>query len=165
MTLIAPSGLVLAPTVLQVQHRVTLGLILIVSGRSIDKRAADGIGALRREQDLLNVAVGNVLQGVEFLVVSGDLDAAFPTGRAVKVQRARIVERAPVDREVVIVKSLVQRLLGDARPESVLTLGELESAPLESPQAHADLFGLRGFDAEAGITLRVDLWVILARLI
>ena len=110
VALVAPGGFVLAPAVLQVEHRISLVQLLVVFRRRVHKGTADRVGALRGEENLLHPAVGNVLEGIEVLVMSRDLDAAFPAGRTVEVQGAGIVECAPVDREMVVVEAFVQRL-------------------------------------------------------
>jgi len=161
--LVAPGGFILAPAVLQVEHRIALGRVLVVVGRRVDKRAARGPGALRGEENLLHSAVGHVLEGVEILVMGGDFDAAFPTRGAVEVQGAGVVECSPIDREMIVVKALVQRSCRGAHPGAVLGLGQ-GGAPA-SAQAHADALGLGRDDAESGVALGVDLRVLLARLI
>jgi hypothetical protein len=78
------------------------------------------------------LAVGNVLEGVEVLVVSGDFDAAFPPRRTVEVQGAGIVEGPPINREMVVVKAFVQRP-GDTRPDTVLAFRRGRSRPRSRP--------------------------------
>ena len=65
-------------------------------------------------------AVGNVLEGVEILVLGRDFDAAFPAGRTVEVQGAGIVERSAVNREMVVVKAFIQRSCRGAGPRAVI---------------------------------------------
>ena len=144
VTLVAPGGFILAPAVLQVQHRISPGRVLVVVGRRVDKRSAGGVGALRREENLLHSAVGNVLEGIEVLVMGGDFDAAFPTGRTVEVQGAGIVECPPIDREMVVVEAFIQRPRG-ADPGAVL--GFSQRGP--DRKGHADALGLGRNDAKS----------------
>ena len=62
-------------------------------------------------------------------------------------------------------KALIERLPSDACPETVVAFDELESAALQSSKTHADVFSIGGFDAEAGVTLGVNLRVFLTGLI
>ena len=81
-----PSPLVLAPAVLEVEHRIShLGFVAVVGGRGIDKCAPQAVGALGPEQDLLYETVGNITLLVEGCIVCGNLYAALPTGRAIVV--------------------------------------------------------------------------------
>ena len=119
VALVAPGGFILAPAVLQVQHRIALGLVLVVVGRRVDKGAARGVGALGGEENLLHFAVGNVLEGVEVLIMSRNFDAAFPTSRTVEVQGAGIVEYSPINREMVVVEAFIQRSCRGAHPGAI----------------------------------------------
>ena len=155
VALVAPGGFILAPAVLQVQHRIALGLVLVVVGRRVDKGTAGGVGALRGEENLLHSAVGNVLEGVEVLVVGGDFDAAFPASRTVEVQGAGIVECSPINREMVVVEAFIQRPLPWCQPRR--RLRPLERRSLTSAQTHADALGLGRDDAKSSVALGVDL--------
>jgi hypothetical protein len=120
---------------------------------------------LRGKEDLFDAAVGNVLQGVEVLVVGGDFDAAFPARRAVEVQGARIIECAAVNSEVIVVKTLVERLLCHSGPDPVITLGEFEATPLNSAQAYANHLGIGRFNPKPRKVLGVHFRKLLAGLI
>ena len=110
--LVPPRILVLAPAMLEIKHRVAFGGVLVVIRRRVNVGDAreDGVGELRREEHLLHPSVRNFLERVEILVVRGDFNPAFPTRRAVEVQRAGIVERPAVHCEVIIVKTFIHRL-------------------------------------------------------
>ncbi|HRZ47682.1 MAG TPA: hypothetical protein P5555_21115 [Candidatus Paceibacterota bacterium] len=144
---------------LEIEHRVALRGVLVVIGRRVNVSCArnDAVGELRREEDLLNAAVRNILQGIKVLVVRRNLDAAFPSSGTVEVQSAWIIEGAPIHREMVVVEALIH-WLRRADPDAIRTLGEGGSA-------RTDALGLGRHNPVSNTTLRVDLRVLLAGLV
>ena len=64
MALPDPAGLVLAAAVLQVEHRIPLRPLLVVTGRRVDQRVAPRAGHLRVVPDLADLSVRHVLDRV-----------------------------------------------------------------------------------------------------
>ena len=128
MTLGAPGGFIFSPTVLQVQNRILLGLVLVVVRRRVDERSAGSVGALRWEKNLLHAAVGNVFEGVEFPVVRRDFNAAFPADRSAEIQGSGIVECSSINREMIVVKAFIQRSCCCANPRAVIALFKLRAS-------------------------------------
>ena len=149
---------------LEVEYRVVL-LALLVAWRGVNECAAYAVGALGVEENLLYIAVRDILERIEIAVCRRNLDAAFPAGGAVEVECPRVVEDASVNREVIVVESLVHRSCGGACPESVFALCQ-HGAALAS-QAEADHHGLRlrSLDPEACVALGVDHRVFLSGLV
>ena len=165
MTLVRPGGFVLAPAMLEIEHRITLARIPVVTGRGVDEGPPLAGRAGRGKQDLLDAAMGHVLQRVEIGVMRRDFDPALPTGGAVEVQRPRIVERPAIDGEMIIVKPLIERPFGSAHPRPVRRLRQDRTAAPAQPQADLHHFGVGRDDAETGIALRIDLRIGLSRLV
>src|SRR5207344_2604773 len=99
------------------------------SRRSVDIGAARRSGAGRSKQYLLNLAMGDVLDGIEVRVLRRNFDAAFPARRTVKVQGSRIVEGAAIDGQVIIMEALVKRARRGAGPCAVRVFGHSRTAP------------------------------------
>src|SRR4030042_281193 len=97
----------------------------------------------------MRLAVWNVFKSVEIPVMGGDFDAAFPSGRTVEVQSARIVKCTSVYGDTVIVESFIQWTFSSAHPCAVRGLGEC-GAPASS-QTHAYALGFRRNDTEPRI--------------
>ena len=151
--LIAPGCLVLAPTVLEVEDRVLLLVLLVLRGR-IDEGALDGAGALRGEENLLDLAVGHVIaESIEGSIVGGNFDAALPTAGTVVVVRTGVVEDATVDGDVVVVEAFVHGAFRGAPPEAVVTLREVGAATTAEAEADVHRLGIGCLYAEAGIAL------------
>ena len=77
-------------------------------------------------------------QGIEFLIGSGNLDAALPTGGAEVVVGAGVVDGGAVDGEVVVVETFVHRAFGGASPDTVLVLVEHGATTAAQTQADDD---------------------------
>ena len=75
--LVPPRVLVLAPAMLEIKDRILL-LAIFILRRGVDKGLAELVGAVRPEKDLLNIAVRDILLGIEISVMSRDLDTALP---------------------------------------------------------------------------------------
>ena len=150
---------------LQVQNRIAVGWVLVIVWRRVNKGAAHLACGLRGENNHLHFAVGNVLEGVEVLVMSGDFNAAFPTSRTVEVQRARIVEYPPINRQMVVVEAFIHRSGCGAHPDAVLAFREGGAPATAQAQAHGDGLRIGRRDAEARVALGVDLRVLLAWLV
>ncbi len=112
---------------------------------------------------MLHSAVGNVFEGIEFPVVRGDFDAAFPADRSVEIQSAGIVECSSIDRKMVVVKAFIQRPCRGANPHAII--GFLKRRAPATAQAHADALGLGRNNSKSSVALRVDLRVLLAGLV
>ena len=95
VTLVAPAGFIFPAAVLQIQHRITLGLIFFIIRRSVNEAAESGIGAFGIVEGLPQLTVGHILEGIEVLVLGGDFDAAAPAAAAVEVQAAGVRNPAP----------------------------------------------------------------------
>ena len=102
---------------------------------------------------------------IEVLVGSRNLDAALPTARAEVIVRARVVERATVDGQVIIVEARVHRSLGCSNPNAVLVLAEHRAATASKTKADDDRLGIGSYHTEACIPLTVHLRILLSRLI
>ena len=151
-SLVEPCVFVLAPSVLDVEYGVFL-LCLFVLGRGVDEGGLQHSGALRPEEYLLDVSVGNVLFGVEVSVMCWNLYSALPTGGAVIVGGTGVIEDSAVDREVIVVEAFVHGTIGCSGPEAVTVLSEDGSASSAESQADDDRGRLRGVHLEAGVSL------------
>src|SRR6185312_17219805 len=158
--LAAPSGLVLASPVLQIQHWIALTGVLVVIGGCVDVAAAGGPGALGEIQGLAQLPVWDVLDGVEVRVLGGDLNSAAPSVGAEEELAARVRDVGTVDVDPVVVEALVQRA-GSANPGAVLALRQCDPTPLGDPYA----LRIRRDDAESSAALGVYLRILLAGLI
>ena len=124
VALVAPGGFILAPAVLQVQHRISLGRVLVVVRAACRQRRGVAVLVLFEGKRICCTRPwGTSFEGVEVLVVGGDFNAAFPTGRTVEVQGAGIVECPPINREMVVVEAFIQRPRR-ADPGAILALGQ-----------------------------------------
>src|SRR5208283_1515442 len=123
MALIAPAGLIFAHAMLQIERREALvGVLIIIRGR-IDEAAAGRAAGSGEVEDLPQLAMGHVLEGIKVLILGGDFDAAAPAAGAVEVQAAGVWNLGAIDNELVVVETFV---LGPrvADPGAVLALGQ-----------------------------------------
>ena len=108
---------------LQIKDWIFL-LVLSVCRRSVDKCTTLSVCTWRVEQNLMNIAMRNVLKSVEVLVVGRDFDTALPTYRTVVVLSTWIVECTAIDSQVVVVETFVHRTIGCTFPNTILVLAE-----------------------------------------
>ena len=162
VALAAPAGFVLAAAVLQIQHRITLGRVLLIIRRGVNEAAEHGVGALGMVERLPQLAMRHVLDGIEVLVLGGDFDAAAPPAAAVEVQAAGIRDSGSINHELVVVETFV---LGprDADPGAVVALGQGVLCAAQELEARRS--GLRRDDAGADAAFRVDLGILFAGLV
>ncbi len=158
--LATPPGLVLARAVLQVEDRITIAGVLVVLGRRVDEAAARGASALREVQGLAELAVRDVLDGVEILILGRDLDAAAPAAGAEEELAAGVGHLGAVNVDPVVMEALVQGACG-ADPGAVFAFRQSDAAPF----GHLQVLGLRRDDAETRAAFRIDLGVLLAQLV
>ena len=102
----------------------------------------------------------HVLDSVEVLVVSGDLDAAAPAVGTEKELTARVRNFCPVNVNGVIVKAFVQGTRV-ADPGAVFTLSKRAAIS----EAYRDALGSGRYDTESHAAFRVDLRILFARLV
>ena len=159
--LLRPAVLIFAAAVLQVEHRVFLVRILFVLGRGVDVAVAHRAGHGRVVVHLADLALGNVLQGVEVLVRRGDVDAAAPAGGAVVIEAARIRHGGAVDFKLIVVEAFVLRG-GVAGPEAGAVV---DHVVLHAADVQLDALGIRGLDLGADHALGVDHRVLVVRLV
>ena len=76
-----------------------------------------------------------------------------------------IVDGSTVDGEVVVVEARIHRTVGSTCPDTVLVLTEHGAATTAQTQADDDRLGIGSLDAEASIAFRVDLRILLTRLV
>src|SRR6185369_9659470 len=98
----------------------------------------------------------NVLQPIEVGVVGRDFDTAFPAYRSVEILRARIVEGAAVDVQMIIMEAFIQRAFRGAGPHAVGAFGQHGAAASTEPEADLDVLRLGCLHSETGITLTID---------
>ena len=85
MSLVCPCCLVLSPSMLQIKHRVTVFLSLFadsaffISSRCIDVGDTLGIGAWRMENNLLHIAMRDILERIEVAIMCRNLYTRLPT--------------------------------------------------------------------------------------
>jgi len=160
--LAGPARLVLAAAVLEIQHGIAGGRILVIVRRCVDEDATRRIGDLGGVEDLSHLSVGDVLECIEVLILGGTLHAAAATAGPVEVQAAGVRYRGPVDPDLVVVEALVLGLGLTAGPHAVLALGQGVS---HGPDVELDLLGLGRGDARADPAVRGDLGILFSRLI
>ena len=78
--LAAPAGFILAAAVLQIQHRIALGRVLVIIRRRVNEAAENGIGVLGIVEGLPQLAMRHVLDGVEVLVLRREFRRRCPSG-------------------------------------------------------------------------------------
>ena len=157
----APASLIFPATVLQIQHGITHRRVLFILGRRVNEAAQDRVGALGIVKRLTQLAVRNVLECVEILVVGRNFNAAAPAAGPVEVEAVGIRDLGTVHNDLVVMKAFI---LGTrlADPRSVVTFGQriLHSADIE-----LDDLCLRRDNAGADSALGIDLGILLARLV
>ena len=151
MALVAPCRLIFAPSVLEVEHWELL--LSVILWREVYECPVGLAGLLGRVEDLADLAVRNVLHSIEILVVSRNLDAAFPSYRTIIVLCSRIVDHRSVYSHAIVVESFVHRSGSGAGPYAVSVLCQ-DGASLAA-EAEADDNGLsfRGMDSKTSISL------------
>ena len=146
---------------LEIEYRIPLLLVLVVSRRSVDEAVTHSLVGLRPVMNLTDIAMRNILQGIEILVMGRDLDSAAPTACTIIIKAARIRNRCSVHLELIIMESLVLRSRV-ACPHSVLI-------PLHRVFNASDvkLHGHRIWSLElcADDTLRIDHRILFSRLV
>ena len=161
MALLRPAVLVLAAAMLQVQHRIALGGILVILGRGVDEDVTHRLVHFGPVVDFPHLALRNVLRGVEVLVCRRDVDAASPTAGAVVVEAGRIGDVGPVDVQLIVVESFILRG-GFADPGAVLALNEVV---FDTTDVQLDGLGVGRFHAHADAALGIDHRILLAGLV
>src|SRR5688572_27680010 len=109
MALNAPTIFVLAPTVLQIKDRVTLGGVLIITGRGINESTPLGAGTFGVKENLAQLPVRHIFKRIRILVLSRNFDRASPTHRAEEHHAVWIRNFGAIDFDGVIVEPFVQR--------------------------------------------------------
>ena len=157
VALFAPTGLILAHAMLQVEHRIAfLGILLqVVFCRCIDHRVTPFLGGFREVVERANLTRGDT--GLWTVVVAlgtlRNLDTTRLTVTAEEGLCGGVDEVYAADVHEVIVETRYQRI-GHAHP-TALAVG-LHVVLLATDVEH-HLAGLGGLDAEIGATLTVDL--------
>jgi hypothetical protein len=151
---------VFAGAVLQIEHRIALRALLIIR-RCVDEGLQHRLRDLRKIVDFAQLAVWNVLQRIEILIVGRNLNGAAPAARTVEDLRARVRDGDAVNVELVIMKTFVLSVC-DAGPDAVLSFGHRIANA-----AHIDQHSLsvRRPQLCADAPLRVDLGILFARLV
>ena len=161
MALLGPAVLVLTATVLQVQHRIALGGILVIFGRGIDEDVTHRLVHLGPVVDFPHLALRDVLHGVEVLVHGRDVDAAAPAAGAVVVEAGRVGDVGAVDVQLIVVESFILRS-GFADPGAV---GALDEVVLDAADVQFHGLGVGRFHAHADAALGIDHRILLAGLV
>src|SRR5688572_7228696 len=116
-----PGSLVLARAVLEVEHGISCGRVLVVIRRRVDERTAPLFAHGRKVRLLAHGAMRDVLGREELHVIGRHVDRTHPTARAEEGPRVRIGDPRTVDDDLIIVKTLDERGCDD-RPRTVLLL-------------------------------------------
>src|ERR1035437_9102232 len=90
MPLISPTTFPLAISMLQIEHRIAFGHILVVFRRSLYKTVPDCLTGLAVVVDFSQLAVRHVFQGIEVLILCWDFDIVAPSPRTDNESTARI---------------------------------------------------------------------------
>ena len=123
MTLVPPAGFVFPGAVLQIEHRISLATGPCRNQEAY-KRSSDRLALiLGKVEGLPQLAMRHVLEGVEVLVMGGDLDPAAPAAAAVEVKAAGVRNLGAVNPELVVVEAFVPGT-GVADPDAVIALGQ-----------------------------------------
>ncbi len=162
LALIGPARLIFAAAVLEVQHGIAGRGVLVIGRRRVDEAPPRGFGDLRIIEILADLAVGDILEGIEVLVLGGAFHAAAPAAGPVEVQAAGVRNGSPVDPDLVVVKAFVLRFGFAAGPDAFLVLGQ---GVFHGSDVELDLLGLGRGDAGADPPVRGDLGILLSRLI
>ena len=161
LALIRPAGFVLSAAVLEIQHRIAGLRVVVVARRRVDETAPHGVVHLGVVDRLADLAVRDVLEGVEVLVLGRYFDAAAPAARAVEVEAVWVRDLRAVHPELVVMEPFVLgRRITD--PDAVRTLGEgiPHGADIEQ-----DALRVRRDEAGADPALGIDLRILLAGLV
>ena len=100
----------------------------------------------------MDLALGDILQGIEIIVGRRHLDAAAPAGRAIVIQAARIGDGRAVDFDLIVVEAFVLRG-GVAGPDAVAVVGQVV---LDAAEVQFDALCVRGTDLRTHDALGVD---------
>jgi len=121
----APAALVLAGAVLQIQHRVARGSVVVIARRRIDQRPPPGARGSGPVPVRAHGAVRHILRMVvgSRRGILGHLDAAALAAIAKERLAARVVDDQAVDQVPVIVKAGGPRLHGDGPDTPGVALG------------------------------------------
>src|SRR5438874_1217031 len=88
----------------------------------------------------------------------GNIDSRHPLGAAEEGLRARVVESATINIDVVIMKADWEGRSGYA-PDAISPLGQRKALA----NANDDRLGVGGVDAESGLGFGIHLWIIIPR--
>ena len=127
MPLPPPCCLILTPSVLEIEHGVTL-VVFAIRWRCIDKGSLLHLSAGRVEDHLLDIAVRHILQCKEVCVRSWYLNTALPTTGAIEVVGAGIVDHRTINDHVVIMEPFVHWAGCRTSPHSFCVFGQFGAA-------------------------------------
>ena len=71
------------------------------------------------------------------------LNATFPSDRAIKIQRTRVIKFSAVHIYIVVVKAFIHRAFGSTHPAAVCLLLQPGAAPATKTKAHFYTIGRR----------------------
>ena len=153
----APTSLVLARSVEQVEHGILLVGLQVIVGREIDVAGPPGLGKLGPVFLDTDLSVRYFLLEVIVHAGLGYLDAAGPVARAEEETAVRVGDPDAVDGEGIIVESRDDGVCRDG-PETVLTL----SHRIITAEVYGYALGLGSRDAELDAEVGIDLGILVS---
>jgi hypothetical protein len=93
--------------VLQVENWVSSRGVFVISGRSVDKAAARGVCALGEIEDLSELAVRDILDGIDVLILGWDFDSATPAASTIKGLATGVGNLGAIDVDPIVMEPLI----------------------------------------------------------
>jgi hypothetical protein len=109
MTLTWPAGLIFTPAVLEVQHWIAFGRVLVIIRGRVNKTPLYAIGTLGVKKSLAYSSMRDILDSIEILILGWTFDTAAPTAGAIEEQTTGIRNCCPVNPNLIIVKTFILR--------------------------------------------------------
>ena len=163
ISLLAPSCLILAHTMLQVEHRIAflLELLQLILCRCIDHGMAPSLLLVAEVVDAAHLTVRNTLLRTVVVTFAalGNLNTTCLAVTAEERLRSRIDEVHATDIHEIVVEALYQRI-GDSHPATLTVV--LHIILLVTDVEH-HLLGIRSVQVEIATTLRIELGELVTR--
>src|SRR5471030_853323 len=104
MALVAPASFIFTGTVLQVENWKSLAGILVLIRRGINAAVTVRVAGLGEIKNLAQLAMWDVLERIQIVVLGGEFDSTAPAAGAEKIKAVRVRNLRTINYDLIVMK-------------------------------------------------------------